>query len=67
VGILLAYFGYVANVDQSERSAHGILLMFSIIPGILTILSGIALFWYNLKDDEVEKIADELRERRGDA
>ena len=66
VGILLGYFGYVANVDQSAESSHGILLMFSVIPGVLTILSGIALFWYNLSDDEVEKIAGELRERRGD-
>ena len=66
VGMLLAYFGYVANVEQSSESAHGILLMFSIIPGVLTILSGVALFWYNLDDDEVEKIALELEKRRGE-
>jgi GPH family glycoside/pentoside/hexuronide:cation symporter len=67
VGMLLAYFGYVANVEQSSESTHGILLMFSIIPGVLTILSGVALFWYNLDDDEVEKIALELEKRRGEA
>ena len=67
VGMLLAYFGYVANVEQSSESAHGILLMFSIIPGVLTILSGVALFWYNLDDDEVEKIALELEKRRREA
>ena len=67
VGMLLAYFGYVANVEQSSESAHGILLMFSIIPGVLTILSGVALFWYNLHDDEVEKIALELEKRRSEA
>ena len=67
VGMLLAYFGYVANVEQSSESAHGILLMFSIIPGVLTILSGVALFWYNLDDDEVEKIALELEKRRSEA
>ncbi|MEO1832445.1 MAG: MFS transporter [Akkermansiaceae bacterium] len=66
VGMLLAYFGYVANVEQSSESAHGILLMFSIIPGVLTILSGVALFWYNLDDDEVEKIALELEKRRSE-
>ena len=66
VGVLLAYFGYVANVTQSEQSAHGILLMFSLIPGLLTILSGIVLFWYQLSDDEVEKIAVDLRERRAE-
>lgn len=64
VGMLLAYFGYVANVTQSAESAHGILLMFSVIPGVLTILSGVVLFWYNLSDDEVDKIASELEERR---
>ena len=66
VGMLLAFFGYVANVEQSSESAHGILLMFSIIPGVLTILSGVALFWYNLDDDEVEKIALELEKRRSE-
>jgi GPH family glycoside/pentoside/hexuronide:cation symporter len=66
VGMLLAYFGYVANVEQSSESAHGILLMFSIIPGVLTILSGVVLFWYNLDDDEVEKIALELEKRRSE-
>ena len=64
VGLLLGYFGYIANVDQSERSLNGILLMFSIIPGVLTILSGVILFWYNIGDDEVENIAIELEERR---
>jgi GPH family glycoside/pentoside/hexuronide:cation symporter len=67
VGMLLAYFGYVANVEQSPESAHGILLMFSIIPGVLTILSGVALFGYNLDDEEVEKIALELEKRRSEA
>lgn len=64
VGILLNHFDYVANVDQSERSAHGILLMFSIIPGSLIILSGFALFWYDIQDDEAKTIAADLAERR---
>jgi GPH family glycoside/pentoside/hexuronide:cation symporter len=64
VGVLLSYYGYVANVEQSETSSHGILLMFSVIPGVLTILSGIALFWYKLDDDQVDKIAVELEARR---
>ncbi|MDB4284142.1 MFS transporter [Akkermansiaceae bacterium] len=67
MGILLTYFGYIANVEQSAESSHGILLMFSIIPGVLTILSGIVLFWYPLRDDEVDKIAAELEERRAQA
>ena len=64
VGILLTYFGYVANVDQSDSSTHGILLMFSVIPGVLTILSGVALFWYPLTDKQVDEIAEELEARR---
>ena len=67
MGILLTYFGYIANVEQSAESSRGILLMFSIIPGVLTILSGIVLFWYPLRDDEVDKIAAELEERRAQA
>jgi GPH family glycoside/pentoside/hexuronide:cation symporter len=64
VGILLAYYGYVANEVQSETSANGILLMFSVFPGVLTILSGIALFWYPLTDNQVDEIAEELEARR---
>lgn len=67
VGVLMSYFGYVANVEQSAESSHGILLMFSIIPGVLTVLSGIVLFWYPLSDPEVDEIAKELEERRAQA
>jgi Na+/melibiose symporter-like transporter len=41
--------------------------MFSVIPGVLTLLTAIVLLWYKLTDDEVDKIAVELSERRGEA
>ena len=64
VGKLLSYYGYVANVEQTESSTHGILLMFSVFPGVLTILSGLVLFWYPLTDEAVQKIASDLEKRR---
>jgi GPH family glycoside/pentoside/hexuronide:cation symporter len=67
VGILLAFYGFEANVAQSESSTEGILLMFSVIPGVLTLLTAIVLLWYKLTDDEVDKIAVELGERRVEA
>jgi Na+/melibiose symporter-like transporter len=38
-----------------------------VLPGVLAILNGVVLLWYKLGDDEVEKIAVELEERRGKA
>ncbi|MEN8772684.1 MAG: MFS transporter [Akkermansiaceae bacterium] len=66
VGILLSYYEYEANVVQAAKSSNGILLMFSVFPGVLTIVSGLVLFAYNVSDDEVEKIAVELEKRRGE-
>ena len=57
---MLSYFGYVANQEQSSESLFGILIMFSLIPGIMAFINGIILFWYPLKEDFLVKVRNDL-------
>jgi GPH family glycoside/pentoside/hexuronide:cation symporter len=59
-GQLLAWFGFVANQEQSEKSIGGIMLMFSIIPALFAVCKGIALWIYPLNRQKVLEIEKEL-------
>ncbi len=63
-GFVLSLFGFVANQEQSEGAMMGIRLMFSIFPGILAMLSALAIVFYGLNNDRVRQIEKELAERR---
>ena len=65
-GQLLSFFGYVANVEQTAKAVNGVLLMFSVIPGVMLMSTAVVLLWYRLSDDEVDKITAELAERRSE-
>ncbi len=53
-----------AAVQQTEESILAIKMSFSVIPGVLYLLTAGLLFWYKLDDKTVEKIKLELTERR---
>jgi GPH family glycoside/pentoside/hexuronide:cation symporter len=63
-GWLLALFGFVANVEQTQDTLNGIRLMMSIIPGIGTIVATIAALFYELDDKTMKKIEQELEARK---
>lgn len=63
-GYILAYFGFVANVEQSENSLLGIRMMFSLVPATLAILSALVMLFYGLRRDEMDRIEQELIQRR---
>jgi GPH family glycoside/pentoside/hexuronide:cation symporter len=65
-GLILAYFGYVANVEQSGRSIHGIILSMSWIPCVLMVLAAATMMLYPLDDPLMVKIEAELKTRRGE-
>ena len=63
-GWLLASFGFIANVDQTETSLLGIRLMFTVIPACFAVMNAFILIFYNLSDTQVQEIELELEERR---
>jgi len=50
VGMLLASFGYVANVEQTPMALTGIALMLSVIPGAFHVIMGLLMFRYRITD-----------------
>lgn len=66
LGWFLDYFGFVANATQTPRALHGIMLLFSILPGVFGLLSGVAICFYTLNEAKVKTIERELAGRKGD-
>lgn len=63
-GWILGWFGYIANAPQSAESLLGMRLMFTVFPGVLTLLAAVAVLFYPITDARVEEIDEALRERR---
>ena len=51
---LLGYFGFVANVEQSAETIHGLRLIMSWIPAGFTVLAAVAVLFYKI-DAKTEK------------
>jgi Na+/melibiose symporter-like transporter len=63
-GLVLAAFGYVANVEQTPDAIYGILLLMSIIPAILCFIAAIATRFYPITEAMTVQMQQELDERR---
>jgi glycoside/pentoside/hexuronide:cation symporter, GPH family len=50
VGILLTYFNYQPNHEQTAFALHGIALMLSVIPGAFHFVMGALMFKYRISD-----------------
>ncbi len=61
---LMSQVGFQPNEAQSAQSLKGLILLFSLIPAGLGVLSTLLLFVYPLGDKRVAKIEAELIERR---
>lgn len=66
-GWLLAYFGFKANVVQTEEAQYGIRLMLSFLPAAGTILSVIFISFYPLSEKKLVNITKELKAQRDNA
>jgi GPH family glycoside/pentoside/hexuronide:cation symporter len=64
VAVMLAAFGYVANVDQSPTAISGILLAISVVPGAMLVAAAGFMRLYVLDDQAMVAIERELEERR---
>ncbi|MCX6121233.1 MAG: MFS transporter [Ignavibacteriales bacterium] len=63
-GWLLAYFGFIANVVQTEGAQDGIRLMMSIIPAVGGFLAAAAMWFYVLDEKMMVKIEEDLSARK---
>lgn len=63
-GWLLAYFGFKANVVQSEEAIHGIKMFLSFLPAVGTVLSVIFISMYPLSEKKMKVITSELEAKR---
>ncbi len=64
VPVFLDLFGFVRDAEQTPSSLLGILLAFSLVPGVFALLKALALWWFPLNNDAVNRIERELHSRR---
>jgi GPH family glycoside/pentoside/hexuronide:cation symporter len=64
LGWLLDFHGFVANAVQTPRAIHGINLVFSLLPGLFALLSGLAIFFYRIDESTVKQMEGELAARK---
>jgi GPH family glycoside/pentoside/hexuronide:cation symporter len=64
---LLAIFGYQANVLQTPHALHGILLLFTVIPAVGFLLTGLGMVVYPLNEARMKKMQGELQARQAKA
>lgn len=64
VGILLlASFGYVANVEQTPQAQAGINLVVNLIPAILFFIASAACLLWRMSDKDADNIRTQLSEK----
>jgi GPH family glycoside/pentoside/hexuronide:cation symporter len=61
---LMNSVGFVANTAQTPRSLHGLVLLMSVLPAALGIVSLIILAFYPLNEGRMSVIETELKKRR---
>jgi len=64
---LLANFGYQASVAQTPHALHGILLLFTVIPAVGFLLTGLGMILYPLNEARMKKMQGELQARHSSA
>lgn len=62
-GVILGWFGFIANEVQTTTSLAGIRFMFSVMPAVLAVLGAISIFFYRIDSDTIRQFEQELQER----
>ncbi len=62
-GVILGWFGFVANQAQSPEAMEGIRFLFSVVPALLALAGATAILFYGIDRQTVSRIESELRER----
>lgn len=61
--LLLAAFGYVANVQQTPQAQTGINIVVNLLPAMLFIVGAIVTCFWNMSDKESDEIREKLAKR----
>lgn len=61
VGVLLTYFNYQPNHEQTPQALAGIALMLSVIPGAFHFIMGALMFKYRINDGYYGEVKSEMR------
>ncbi|MDQ8180751.1 MFS transporter [Pelagicoccus sp. SDUM812005] len=57
-GLLLSYFNYEKDVEQTAYTLNGIALMLTVIPGVFHALLGVMMFKYKITDKFYHEMVD---------
>jgi GPH family glycoside/pentoside/hexuronide:cation symporter len=60
VGVLLTYFHYAPNQEQTPFALSGIALMLTVIPGFFHFVMGLLMFKYRISDDYYTEVKAEM-------
>ncbi|MBO8131015.1 MAG: MFS transporter [Candidatus Marinimicrobia bacterium] len=63
-GWLLSLFGYVPNIEQTEKALLGIKMLMSVFPAAAFYVGVVALFFYGISKEMMKQIERDLEERR---
>lgn len=63
-GFILAGFGFVANVMQTDSAIMGIRLMFTILPAMFFLCGGLLMVFYRVDRKTLNQMEAELHQRR---
>ena len=61
---LMNSVGFVANTAQTPKSLHGLVLLMSVLPAAIGIVSILILLFYPLNEARMSEIETELKKRR---
>lgn len=61
---LMQGVGFVANTEQTPESLHGLMLLMSVIPAAIGLVSIVIILFYPLNEEKVAQIAEDLKARR---
>ena len=65
-GWLLAYYGYQADAAQTAGTQHGILLSFTVLPALGSVLVAFTMRYYRLTGERVLDIHQQLASQSGE-
>ncbi len=63
-GIMLSWFGFVANEVQTDDALAGIRFMFSVVPAAFALMGVVAIYFYRIDSELAQRVERELSARR---